>query len=163
MKHKHQIEADALTKAAREMGYRVDYSTANTGTVYLACEHDNGVLKIRCADHGECHCSEDFSVDPDGVTLLQAANRLAELAGCETPAWVASFDAEPTYSYGELMEMWDDNYGMFECYFCEELGIDYDAENEDFCCELIDRYEGAMFRISGSEGHFGPSYSIRPA
>lgn len=83
--------ADRIEAAAERLGYtcpRASY--AQTGTIYLYLQHDNFVeeITVRVADHGECYCSEDISVDPDGLTVDQAVEWLARRAGQPVPGWI---------------------------------------------------------------------------
>lgn len=86
--------ADLIRRNAEKLGYYVSNHTAQTGTVYLTCEavanegtNEEKVIarKIRIADHGECYCSEDISVDPSGWSAHDAIDRLAELVGKPVP------------------------------------------------------------------------------
>lgn len=92
--------ARQIQRAAEKMGWLVDIEEARTGTLYLTCERDlptgswspsirgDGQIwtadtqeaKIRVADHAECYCSEDISVDPQGATWRQAVALLANAA-----------------------------------------------------------------------------------
>jgi len=82
---------DKIIKRAEAIGYMVDEYWAKTGTRYLECKYyfDDNVdkdivtVKIRVADHGECYCSEDISVDPNGCTVDQAIRLLAKRAGID--------------------------------------------------------------------------------
>lgn len=79
--------ADRISRQARRLGYDVDEHRAQTNTLYLSCDHPNaaGQIKIRIADHGECYCSEDISIDPDGCEMFQAIALLARRAGRKIP------------------------------------------------------------------------------
>ena len=81
-------ESDLIIRWARKLGYSVDEHWANTGTRYLSCSYDLFDYKIRVADHGECYCSEDMSVDPDGHTAHQAISKLAKLAKKPEPPFI---------------------------------------------------------------------------
>lgn len=65
----HRQNADRFVSIMEKAGASVDFRVAGTGTVYVVV---NGSFKARFADHGECYCREDISVDPDGCTLEQA-------------------------------------------------------------------------------------------
>lgn len=64
----HHAQADEFILTVERMGFAPVRRTANTGTVYVDVDGFN----VRFADHGECYCREDVSVDPYGLELWQA-------------------------------------------------------------------------------------------
>ncbi len=77
-------QVDEIVEAARAAGWQHNLHVAETGSCYLtlvrpAGEYDveyeeyqdSEDLVIRIADHGECYCREDYSVDPTGLTVEQ--------------------------------------------------------------------------------------------
>ena len=92
-------QARQIEKAAKAMGFGVDFHEAQTGTIYLELDAGGDVnydpVKIRVADHGECYCSEDISCDPNGYSAHQTIQWIARRAGVEVPrrllgAWKAA-------------------------------------------------------------------------
>ena len=81
------LKMEEILKAA---GAAVKMKGAGTGSIYLDVtagvgeadedgEYDDIETRIiRFADHGECYCREDISVDPDGLTFTQAMEYLAD-------------------------------------------------------------------------------------
>lgn len=80
--------AKMIKRNAEKLGFDVHESMATTGTIYLRCAHGEHTCTVRVADHGECYCREDISVDPQGVKPWAAVGKLAELVGEKAPAWV---------------------------------------------------------------------------
>ena len=63
---------ESVEELLEELEYDYDYSIANTGTYYFTAEKDEKEIKIRVADHSECYCNEDHSVDlAGGMTIEQ--------------------------------------------------------------------------------------------
>lgn len=72
----------------KELGWSFDYSIASTGSRYYTAskcvedeENDDETcieVKIRVADHSECYCTEDISIDPDGYAPEQLRQLLKE-------------------------------------------------------------------------------------
>lgn len=79
---------DLIERNAEKLGYGVYVSWAQTGSRYLTCTRDDAQVIVRVADHGECYCREDITVDPDGCEPWQAVRLLAEKAGQPEPAWI---------------------------------------------------------------------------
>ena len=104
-------KAEIITRWAERMGYRVEESLAQTGTRYLTCTFvglsptgqecnyacsedcdccaaaDENDVEDYIANHGECYCREDITVDPEGLTTAQAVQILAERIGKTPPGW----------------------------------------------------------------------------
>lgn len=66
---KHDELANRFIAIMEKAGASVNWSRAGTGTIYATV---NGSFKARFADHGECYCRENISIDPEGCTLEQA-------------------------------------------------------------------------------------------
>ena len=81
-------QADQIEAFARLIGCDVSVSRAATGSRYLTLEHDwtEAPFVVRIADHGECYCREQISVDPTGATVAQAQEAIAEHFGFPAPA-----------------------------------------------------------------------------
>lgn len=61
---------EEVEQAFSDLSWEVfDESFASTGTRYYSIAKGERELKIRVADHGECYCTEDYSVDPDGLSV----------------------------------------------------------------------------------------------
>lgn len=80
--------AQTIESQGRKLGFDVDIAVASTGTIYLAFSKGEVRVKVRVADHGECYCREDISVDPQGSEAWQAVKLLAESANLATPSYV---------------------------------------------------------------------------
>jgi len=76
----HEKQAEQFIALIEKAGGSVSFSKAQTGTVYVTVE---GSFKARFADHGECYCNEDVSVDPQGVSMLQALRSCAKATGLD--------------------------------------------------------------------------------
>jgi len=85
--------AEEFERRGRELGYffpESGKSFAATGSIYLTVEAgynydeeaeefmDFVSTTVRIADHGECYCREDISIDPDGHTIDAALEFIAE-------------------------------------------------------------------------------------
>lgn len=75
----HEIQAHKFAELARKAGGIVTVQRAGTGTIYVTVDS----FKARFADHGECYCREDISVDPQGCDLLQALQACASRTGLD--------------------------------------------------------------------------------
>jgi hypothetical protein len=82
---KHHKQAESFEKWAKSHFENVHSMTAQTGTVYVTIENDGHEYKVRFADHPECYCSEDISVDPDGSNLEQAKDATVAFFADPTP------------------------------------------------------------------------------
>ena len=75
---------DQLLAAADELGWDLEKeSYAQTCSRYFSFtkEVNNEWIdfKVRIADHGECYCNEDMSIDPNGNTLEQVISKLKSI------------------------------------------------------------------------------------
>jgi hypothetical protein len=77
---KHVDNAKRFATIMEKAGASVHWTRAGTGTVYVTI---NDSFKARFADHGECYCREDISVDPDGCTLEQAVRAAGRETGVD--------------------------------------------------------------------------------
>lgn len=77
---KHADTAKRFVAIMEKAGARVHWTRAGTGTIYVMV---NDSFKARFADHGECYCHEDISVDPDGCTLEQAVRAAGRETGID--------------------------------------------------------------------------------
>lgn len=89
--------AERIERHAAKAGFdRPEVNIAATGTIYIEWSlesqdtypvlidgeyvdfNETETFKIRVADHSECYCTEDISVDPQGATWRQAVDALVE-------------------------------------------------------------------------------------
>lgn len=90
---RHRDMAYRFTAIMERAGASIDFRTAGTGTIYVTIE---GIFKVRFADHGECYCREDISVDPDGCSLEQAVRAAARECDLDVTRSLAAFKAAST-------------------------------------------------------------------
>lgn len=88
-------QAAQIERMAGRYGLSVDRHTAQTGTVYLTIDAEDGEsISVRVADHGDAYASADFTVDP------QEDHRPA------VKAWIAAHGVKPSTApareYGRL-------------------------------------------------------------
>lgn len=76
----HEKQAEQFIAIIERAGGQVSFTKAQTGTVYVIVEDS---FKARFADHSECYCREDVSVDPEGVSLLQALRACTKATGLD--------------------------------------------------------------------------------
>lgn len=79
---------DMIERNARRLGYDTSVSVATTGSRYITCVSGLVQLVVRVADHGECYCTADISVDPDNFAAWQAVQWLASRVSVRQPGWV---------------------------------------------------------------------------
>lgn len=82
----HRQLAEEFMTAVRGLGFEPDFTVAGTGTIYVSVDG----FKVRFADHGECYCHEDISVDPDGCEGWQALAAFCRHADLAEPAFIAA-------------------------------------------------------------------------
>ncbi|MCV6548539.1 MAG: hypothetical protein OIF56_14875 [Cohaesibacter sp.] len=95
----HKAITEQFKKILERAGATFTIHTAQTGTVYMTiagADDDHQDLKIRIADHGECYCSEDFSIDPEGINLKQAVEFTGKYCGYNVTRSLAAFKAAQT-------------------------------------------------------------------
>lgn len=95
-KFNHKAAAKRFIKACQKAGASVDWTIAGTGSMYVTVSGDEGQIKVRFADHGECYCSEDISVDPEGCDYAQAINATMRETGIDLSATVRALEAAAT-------------------------------------------------------------------
>lgn len=86
---KHDDLANRFIAIMEKAGASVSFTVAGTGTIYVTVD---GSFKARFADHGECYCREDISVDPDGCTLEQAVTAAGRETGIDVSAALNSMN-----------------------------------------------------------------------
>ena len=86
---KHVDTANRFIAIMEKAGAHVRSTRAGTGSVYVTI---NDSFKVRFADHGECYCHEDISVDPDGSTLEQAVRAAGRETGIDVSNALAAMD-----------------------------------------------------------------------
>lgn len=101
MTFKHRDMATRFTTIMERAGAQADYHTAGTGTIYVTVDN---MFKVRFSNHGECYCSEDMSVDPDGCSLEQAVRAAARECDLDVSRSLASFKAAATRAYRQSAE-----------------------------------------------------------
>lgn len=109
MKFNHRRMAEQFTSIILRAGGQVDECWAGTGTRYITAyghpdDEDAFSIKVRFSDHGECYCSEDMSVDPDGCTLHQAVRAAARETNLNLTTSLAAFKAAATRRANEDKE-----------------------------------------------------------
>lgn len=85
----HETLANRFVSIMKKAGASASSTRAGTGTIYVTVD---GSFKARFADHGECYCREDISVDPDGCTLRQAVEAAGKALGIDVSPAVAAMD-----------------------------------------------------------------------
>ena len=93
MKFEYRKMADRFTKIMEKAGADVRSSEAGTGTIYVTV---NQLWVVRFADHGECYCRENISVDPDGCSLEQAVRATGRECGIDVSRSLAAFKSAAT-------------------------------------------------------------------
>jgi hypothetical protein len=66
-----------------EKKYKVinkDYASTGTTYITIAEKYGNGIV-VRIADHGECYCREDLSIDPYGLSYKDACKEIDTIGG----------------------------------------------------------------------------------
>lgn len=89
MTFNHKTLARQFETIMEKIGSSVRSQTAGTGTIYVTV---NDSFKVRFADHGECYCHEDISVDPDGCTLYQAIRAAGRELNIDVSSALAGMD-----------------------------------------------------------------------
>jgi len=77
-------ELERLQRGLSLLGYTADgASHAATGSEYhiFSRADGSGELVIRFANHGECYCREDFSIDPQGLSAAKVLAIIAKREG----------------------------------------------------------------------------------
>lgn len=77
----HRTIAARFIRLTEKAGATVHASYAGTGSIYVTVTGPEDSIKVRFADHGECYCREDISVDPDGCTYEQAVRATMRMTG----------------------------------------------------------------------------------
>lgn len=90
MTFRHREMAKRFITIMERAGADVEYHVAGTGTIYVTVEV---IFKVRFADHGECYCREDMSVDPDGYSLMQAVSAAGDMFDLDVSRSLAAFKA----------------------------------------------------------------------
>lgn len=93
MKFQHRKLAERFENIMRRAGATLHVHWAQTGTIYVTVDD---IFKVRFADHGECYCTEDIDVSPDGCTLEVAVRAAAEACDLDVARSLASFKAART-------------------------------------------------------------------
>ena len=63
---------DDLLSGAKENGWTLEKHSASSGSSqYFTFSRGDNELSVRVADHGDCYCTTDISIDPDGNTIEQ--------------------------------------------------------------------------------------------
>jgi len=107
--------AEKITEAAQAMGYGARTHVAETGSVYLDFARDRAdggldELTVRVSTHGECYPPaagvRQISVDPDGMTVDQAADCLRDPSRVTPEAPAAHAPAITHYSCQGGSQTW---------------------------------------------------------
>lgn len=89
-------QADRFAAAVTRAGGQAHVRHAQTGTVYVAASGQDGSITARFANHGECYCREDISVDPDGASYAGALRAAARATGLDLRRSLAACQAAAT-------------------------------------------------------------------